>query len=404
VCGRFRVVSEEHNQMSGALEDGAADLVATVERLRSDLESLEEIQALLGSGAGLGEILSRAAERLGLALQATGVGVWCSSGEKPGARWGMALPTEAVEAAGAPTPTTSVGALADVPAETEVAWAVAPGRRNGRVLCVVALAWDPPRPLDQPHRDLLVTLTGIVAVAVENVDLLERLKEKEESLEALLRNTLTAQEEERRRISRELHDETSQVLSALLMNIDLLESKAPVSEGSGARIAAVKALAEEAVRNLDKMMLELRPALLDELGLIAALRWYVAQVGDLWEVQVEFEGGKTERLPDTVEVAAFRIVQEAVCNAARHSGAPTVRVRIGVDEKGLHLEVSDHGCGFDVAAQSAKARSGEAVGLLGMRERAELVGGTLRIVSSPGRGTKVDADIPLPRPENPEGS
>jgi signal transduction histidine kinase len=157
----------------------------------------------------------------------------------------------------------------------------------------------------------------------------------------------------------------------------------------------VKALAEEAARNLDKMMLELRPALLDELGLIAALRWYVVQVTDLWGLPVEFDGGRAGRLPEHVEVVAFRIVQEAVSNCVRHAQASKVLVRVTADDTALHVEVADDGIGFDVTAESKRARTGEAVGLMGMNERAELAGGTLQVLSTPGRGTTVIADLPL---------
>jgi two-component system sensor histidine kinase UhpB len=212
-----------------------------------------------------------------------------------------------------------------------------------------------------------------------------------------LRKTLTVQEEERRRISRELHDETSQVLSALIMNVDLLESQAPVDESSSARISAVKSLAEEAARNLDRMLFELRPALLDELGLMPALRWYVAQMSDLWGLDIELEGAKLGRLPDHIELAAFRIVQEAISNCARHADPAHVRVKVLVADGRLHLDVEDDGVGFDAMEVAARARTGEAVGLEGMRERAELAGGMFHVDSVPGRGTRVVAQIPLPQ-------
>jgi signal transduction histidine kinase len=238
-----------------------------------------------------------------------------------------------------------------------------------------------------------------VGVAVRNAELLDGLQQKEQTLQGLLRKTLTAQEDERRRLSRELHDETSQVLSALIMNIDLLESQTPVDELSSGRIAAVKALAEEAARNLDRILFELRPALLDELGLMPALRWYVAQMSDLWNVPIEFEGEALGRLPDHIELAAFRIVQEAVSNCTRHASPSLVRVRVSATQETLKLEVEDDGVGFDSVEVAARARTGEAVGLEGMRERAEIAGGTFRVDSVPGRGTRVLAELPLPQVE-----
>ncbi len=389
-------VASTFNDMATRLERQAADLTRTVEQLRSDLEGMEEIQALLASGAGLGEVLARTAGRLGSALGATGVGIWRPEAGRPEAVWGTQLPASAVvEPAASAGISTSAGTLEDVREGEEIGWVVVPCRRDRRTLAIVGVAWDPPRALAHAQRDLLVSLAGLVGVAVENADLLERLKKEEQSLEGLLRKTLAAQEEERRRIARELHDETSQVLSALMMNIDLLETQVPAPEASRGRLEAVKALAEEAARNLDKMMLDLRPALLDELGLIAALRWYAAQVSDLWGLPVEFEGERTGRLPDHVEVAAFRIVQEAVSNSVRHARAGRIWVKVAVTEGILKVEIRDDGVGFDVGEVSALARTGEAVGLMGMRERAELLGGTLQVESEPGKGTRVCAEIPL---------
>ncbi len=390
----FSSVATTFNDMAGRLETQAADLLGTVERLRSDLEGMEELQALLASGAGLKVVLARAAGNLGSALEASGVGIWTSGADTPEAVWGTRLPPVAAVVTSEAI-ATSAGALHDVPEDAGIGWAVAPAHRGGRTLAVVGVAWDPPRPLGRAHRDLLASLAGLVAVAAENADLLERLRKKEESLQGLLRKTLVAQEEERRRISRELHDETSQVLSALMMNIDLLETQIRAPAPFRARVEAVKALAEEAARNLDKMMLDLRPALLDELGLIAALRWYAAQVTEVWGLPVEFAAERTGRLPEHVEVAAFRIVQEAVNNAVRHSQAGRIRVRVTTAEGSLRVEVEDDGVGFDFAEVSARARTGEAVGLEGMRERAELAGGVLNVESGPGRGTKVTAEIPL---------
>jgi signal transduction histidine kinase len=391
-------VSTTFNEMAGRLEHQATDLRETAEELRSELEGMEEIQSLLTSGAGLGDVLGRAARNVGSALEAAGVAIWRTGGGKPEAVWGTEPPdgdtVTRAEAEGVIV--TSEGDLPDVPLERAVAWAVAPARIGGNVLAVIGVAWEPAQTLAESERDLFASLTGLVGVAVRNAELLERLQQKEQALQGLLRKTLTVQEEERRRLSRELHDETSQVLSALIMNIDLLESQAPVDQAARTRIGAVKSLAEEAARNLDRMLFELRPALLDELGLMPALRWYVAQMSDLWGFPISFEGSKVGRLPDHIELAAFRIVQEAVSNCARHARPTTVGVHVTSHDGSLHLEIEDDGVGFDVVQVAARARTGEAVGLEGMRERAEIAGGAFRVDSVPGRGTRVVAEIPLP--------
>jgi len=393
----FDEVAETFNDMAGRLERQSTDLRDTVESLRSELVVMEEIRTMLTEGTGLGDVLQRAAAHLGSALDATGVAIWCVGDDAPQAVWGDAAPDaeQLRRTADEGAVTTSAGALGGLEEEQPVSWVAAPALSRGTVRAVVGLAWEPARPLGRTERDLVDSLAGLVGIAVDNARLLSRLQEKEESLVGLVRKTLTAQEEERRRIARELHDETSQVLSALLMNISMLESQALVDDQGRARVAAVKALAEEAARNLDTMLFELRPALLDELGLIPALRWYLAQVGEAWQVPIAFEGEKTERLPDHVEVTAFRIVQEAVGNVVRHANATAATVRVVEEEGKLLVRVSDDGRGFDPAAVAARARTGESVGLMGMRERAELAGGALRVDSAPGAGTTVTAELPV---------
>ncbi len=392
-------VSSTFNEMADKLQHQATDLRETADDLRSELEGMEELQSLLTSGAGLTEVLGRAAGQVGAALAADGVAIWrAEEVGHPEAVWGARPPDGDVVArvAHEGRVLTSAGPIDAVPAGEPVAWAFSPACIGERCLAVIGLAWEPPRALDDAERDMLSSLAGLVGVAVRNAELLERLQQKEQALQGLLRKTLTVQEEERRRLSRELHDETSQVLSALIMNIDLLESQAPVDEASRGRIGAVKSLAEEAARNLDRMLFELRPALLDELGLMPALRWYVAQMSDLWGFPISFEGAKIGRLPDHIELAAFRIVQEAVSNSARHARPTQVEVHVTAADGWLRLEIDDDGVGFDVVEVAARARTGEAVGLEGMRERADIAGGTFRVDSVPGRGTRVVAEIPLP--------
>jgi signal transduction histidine kinase/HAMP domain-containing protein len=392
----FGEVAATFNDMAQRLERQAVDVRATVRTLRSEIAVLEELRSMLTEGATLPAVLERAATHLGAALEASGVAIRPSARGVAAAGWGS--PPRAVTAMGRAsrhgTPMASAGTLARVPPDTPLSWVAVPARSRGAALALVVVGWDPPRALDDAERELLGALAGLIGIAVDNAGLLGELHEKEDNLQALLHKTLTAQEEERRRIARELHDETSQVLSALLMNVGVLESQAPVGEPERARIQAVRRLAEEAARNLDTMLFELRPPLLDELGLIPAMRWYVSQMSDAWGLPVTFEGGKIGRLSDATEVTAFRIVQEAVGNVARHARASAASVRVTPMNGHLRLEVHDDGVGFDPAAAGARAREGGSVGLMGMRERAELAGGWIKIDSAPGRGTTVVAEIP----------
>ncbi len=403
--GEFESVSSAFNDMAGRLERHSEDLTHTVEQLRSDLEGMEEIQTLVVSGAGLPQILARTAGHLGPALGACGVGVWRGGSQEPEASWGSCLPPkDAVAEQQDGEIRTSAGPLASVSDGTKVSWAVVPAARGGRTLALMGAAWDPPRPLGTAERDLLISLAGLVAVAVENTELLDRLKGEEETLEVVLKKTFTAQEDERRRIARELHDDTSQVLHALMMNIDLLEQQLDAPPESKKKLRAAKSLAEQAGRNLDKVLFALRPALLDELGLFPALRWYAAQLREAFDKPIEFETESPRRLPEHIEVAAFRIAQEALSNAAQHSHADHIWAKVSAAGGTLVVDVRDDGCGFDTKEAAGRARSGQAVGLLGMRERAELLGGRISVESRPGEGTQILAEIPLPDAAGPEAA
>jgi len=389
-------VAMTFNEMASRLQRQSDDLERTVERLRAELEGLEEIQALLTSKAGLKKLLTRASAHLGSALNASGVGIWRTRSRTPAATWGDYVPpADAVLVASDMDVQSSAGPLTNVPVDLEISWVVVPALRGGRKMALVGITWQPARPLDGSERDLIGSLAGVVALAVENAELLDRLNEKEESLEALLKKTLTTQEEERRRVARELHDETSQVLSAIMMNIDLLERAVRSRKPYRPRLEAVKALAVEASRNVDKVMLDLRPALLDELGLVASLRWYASQVQELWDVPVELEASKVQRMPEHFEAAAFRIVQEAVSNAVRHGHPSAIHVVVSSEKKAVRIEIRDDGAGFDVGKALARARTGNSAGLLGMTERAELLGGHFKVTSRPGKGTRIVVEIPL---------
>jgi signal transduction histidine kinase len=358
--------------------------------------SAEEAHAMLCSGAALGDVLARTAERLGSALGATGVAIWREGSTEPEVVWGRVCPDG--RRGRAPSVTvveTSEGPLSGLPVDRTVGCLVIPIGTGARTVALMQVWWDPPRPLPLAERDHLQSLMGVLALAVEHADLLDQLRQQEQSLHGLLQKTLTAQEEERRRLARELHDETSQILSALIMNIDVLETEVSVPAPSRSRLEAAKALAEEAARNLGKVLLDLRPALLDEFGLVAALRWYISQFQDMWDLPVDFAADGAKRLPEHVETAAFRIVQEALANVARHARASEAHVREWVEGEAVHLEIVDDGAGFDVEEAMVRARNGDAAGLTGMRERAELLGGSLQVRSRPGKGTAVSVEIPL---------
>jgi two-component system sensor histidine kinase UhpB len=197
---------------------------------------------------------------------------------------------------------------------------------------------------------------------------------------------LRAQEEERTRVARELHDEVNQSLTGLLLRLEAVREAAPPELES--EIAETRALANQAMRELLSLARQLRPTALDDLGLAAAI---AGQVEQLRRSSLEAElraGGDFSDLDDDAQLVLYRVAQEALTNAARHSGARRVEVRLRRDADGVELEIADDGRGF------AFEQSERGLGIGGMRERALLVGGELTIESRPGHGTTVRLVIP----------
>jgi two-component system, NarL family, sensor histidine kinase UhpB len=198
---------------------------------------------------------------------------------------------------------------------------------------------------------------------------------------------LNAQEEERARVARDLHDEVNQALTGLLLRLEALREKAPPE--LAAELTETKALANRAMEELLALARQLRPTALDDLGLKAALAGHVTQLGRLGEIETSFEAdGDFLALPQDVQLVVYRVAQEALANAARHSGAEHVRVELSRDDGRVELTVSDDGRGFSFEA------AGRGLGIAGMRERALLVGGDLKIESRPEQGTRIRLLVP----------
>lgn len=246
----------------------------------------------------------------------------------------------------------------------------------------------------QDDVNFLQVVANVVAAAVERKQLEEERAQRDKELAA---RVLQAQEEERKRIARELHDETAQTLSVLLTNLDLL---LPHLSGDQRRVIEgferVEALAKRALDETRSLSHDLRPTILDDAGLVAALSWiageYERTYGGSVRVEARMEPGIT--LPPEIEVALFRIGQEALTNAGKHSAARRVRVSMVVDGREASLTVKDNGSGFDPSRVPSPTRQGQ-LGIYGMVERAALLEGTLKIRSAPGKGTEVRVSVPV---------
>jgi signal transduction histidine kinase len=241
---------------------------------------------------------------------------------------------------------------------------------------------------------LLESIGHYVGLAIENSMLYEEARLKEELRGQLLARAINAQEDERKRISRELHDEHGQTLTGLIMNLDKMESIIP-SECPQLKVKLEKArgLVSRLLDNVRVLTLGLRPPDLDDLGLIAAITSFVEDRLEAVGISPRFEFKYDGNLAPLIETAIFRIVQEAINNIIKHAGAKNVFIQLLLDSKKVTLTVEDDGRGFEPNARK-KDRQGS-LGLLGIRERIELLGGTFTVNSHPGEGTRLTIEIPI---------
>ncbi len=226
-------------------------------------------------------------------------------------------------------------------------------------------------------------------------DLYRELKRREEGRRQLLRKVIAAQEEERKRIARELHDETCQTVTALAVRIETALTARTTAEARE-KLGDVRSLARTTLDDLHRLIFDLRPSVLDDLGLFPAIRWFADRNLAARGVSVRYEFPAAEqRLSPEFETALFRAVQESLTNIVRHARAETVLIQAEARDGGLVIEIEDDGAGFDPATVAVAHGSGRGLGLLGIRERIELLQGTVEIQSAPGKGTHVTIKVPV---------
>jgi len=221
------------------------------------------------------------------------------------------------------------------------------------------------------------------------------LKDKEELRSVFLNKIMRVQEEERKRISRELHDETSQSLTSIIVGLRMLAEQVQ-NQGEREKILHMRDLARTTLEAVHDMAVELRPVLLDDLGLVAAAQKYIANYSKQYNmiVHVEFNNLSRERFATEVEIALYRILQEGLTNIIKHAKASQVRVSLHKTQTKLILIINDNGVGFSLELfKSTHSRT--SLGIYGMGERVALVGGIFDITSAAGLGTKIFVEIPL---------
>ncbi|HIC88098.1 MAG TPA: response regulator [Anaerolineae bacterium] len=269
---------------------------------------------------------------------------------------------------------------------------------QGKVIGTLNMSMDRVEAPDGETRALFALFANQAAAVIENARLVGTIRAGEQRLRALSAQIVAAQEEERRRIARELHDEAGQALTVLKIGLEMAARQIPKSDPAkiADQLSSAIALADSTLEEIRALSQDLRPALLDEVGLVATLRWYTNQYEQRLQTPITLEvQGCANRPPAAIEVAVYRLVQEALTNVARHARATHVHLSLQCDTEQVWVFVQDNGIGFDPKKLWDGDLSSSGIGLTGMRERVALLGGELQVQSSPGKGTTITAWFPL---------
>lgn len=242
----------------------------------------------------------------------------------------------------------------------------------------------------QQSRDALVkNQQELKTLVAENSRLITETRQKEDELRLALRRAVDYQEEERKRISRELHDEIGQALTSILIRLKSLQDVTDLDVIAD-RINGIRYLTSQTIEEMRRLSMDLRPAALDNLGIIPALRWYIGQSMEQNQIEIQFIAPEhMERLPPEVEIVLYRVAQEGLNNAIRHSQANRIEVKLDHTPRFVWLSISDNGQGFEPSALH------RGLGLVGVRERVELLKGQCRIETQRGDGVRLWVEIPL---------
>jgi PAS domain S-box-containing protein len=281
--------------------------------------------------------------------------------------------------------------------EVEASWMGVPLFARGSVAGLFALSKREAGYFKEEHVKLAEALSSQASVAVENAVLFEQMQASTARMRALSRRLVEAQESERRNIALELHDEAGQALVSLRFGLRLLEREIAGGGDAGGRVADLVRTTDDVIEGLHRLAADLRPASLDHVGLDAALRQYARSARSKQGVAVHFKarGFTRDRLPPAVETTLYRLVQEAMTNVVRHASATRVDLLVERRADRVLVVVEDDGVGFEPTT----VQGGDHFGLLGMRERAEALGGTLTVESSPGKGTTIVVEVPSADPD-----
>ena len=262
-----------------------------------------------------------------------------------------------------------------------------------KIIGAVGLGKTEPGYFTQEHIQWAEALIGQAAVAIDNAWLFEQVRAGRERLRELSRRLVEVQEKERLYIARELHDQASQTLASLMLQLSILEREADDPEAVRIRLIELKSITDTVLDELHRLAFDLRPASLDHLGLVPAVEQLINAFSRDSRLPIRLKTigfREDERLHQEVETTLYRIVQEALTNVFRHARATRTDVLLEHEDRALRIIIEDDGQGFDLDA----ARQSGRLGLVGMQERAEMLGGTLTVESNPGKGTTLFVEVP----------
>ncbi|MBI1358487.1 MAG: GAF domain-containing protein [Acidobacteria bacterium] len=283
-------------------------------------------------------------------------------------------------------------ASANIRAAFQSLWAI-PLAVRGKVTGVVALGFSHEYHCLPREMKLFEAIAERCALAIDKARLMEELRDREEKIRALGEHMMKVEEEERRRISRELHDEVGQSLLVARLYLEMSEGLVPqTNKRAHEKLSETRSVIEMTIVEMRRLISALSPSVLQELGLPASIRQFVKNLGRTFPGRVRLRMAQLENLPEGAKIMMYRLVQECFTNAVKHSCASNVSLQLSRRNGSVRMRMQDDGVGFDLAEAGRKR---ESFGLAGMRERVALLGGEIDIQSSPGKGTKVSIAIPV---------
>lgn len=414
---------DEIGDLGRAFNQMARDLRATLDAMRRrnrELAALNAVATSTSAPLDLDQVLERALTQSLAALELNTGWVFLNEGDAPRLATSIGLPSPATRGAlaegfpnclcgqvlhdGKPIMIRGLGERCAAhngigeDSKRLCCHATVPVMVKGKILGALSVASTDPERLGEEEMLLLEAVGRQMGVALENARLWQELETKERMRAELLAKAIRAQEEERKRIARELHDQTGQSLNALVFGLKTAEAALDAdAERAREVVTRLKGGAADAVRELQTTIYDLRPSVLDDLGLIPALRWFAENRLQTHGVTVSLEvRGFERRLFADLETTLFRIAQEALTNVVKHANATRAQIVLSFEPQCVILEIADDGTGFDpTQVFDARDDSGRGLGLLGMRERAELMGGQSRVESAVGQGTRMRIEIPI---------